>query len=369
MRIERQVLFWLAAGVVLVLAIGLLRPILLPFVVGLAIAYFLNPVVDGLTSRGLLGRTAASAVVVGASALVIGALLVFVVPFLLDQAQQLALGLPAEIERLSTIIREWARTHLGSRFPEAEAAVAKASQSLSDNWAGVAAWTATSLWSGSRAVFNFLSLLLVTPLVVFYMLDRWHPMIEKIDGWLPREHASEIRRLAGDINDAVSAFIRGQGVVCLLLAAYYAMLLGALGLNYGVLVGLATGLLSFVPFVGWALGFLTATGLALVQHWPDLSPVLLVVGVFVGGQAIDAAFLSPQIVGSKIGLNPVWLIFALFAFSYLFGFVGTLVAVPLAAAVGVLVRFGLEKYLQSTVYHGGARGEAQQEGLGGGGAP
>jgi predicted PurR-regulated permease PerM len=169
---------------------------------------------------------------------------------------------------------------------------------------------------------------------------------------LPRAHAPTIRRLAGEVNDAVSAFIRGQGTVCFVLAIYYAVALGLMGLRYGLLVGLATGIMSFVPFVGWALGLITATTIAVVQFWPDTLPILAVVGIFAGAQVLDAGFLSPNIVGSKIGLHPVWLIFSLFVFSYLFGFVGVLVAVPIAAAVGVLVRFALKIYLSSPLYSG-----------------
>ena len=130
--------------------------------------------------------------------------------------------------------------------------------------------------------------------------------------------------------------------------------LTAAGLHYGLLVGLGTGVLSFVPFVGWALGLITATTIAVVQFWPEYLPILEVIAIFIGAQVLDAGFLSPNIVGSKIGLHPVWLIFSLFVFSYLFGFVGVLVAVPIAAAVGVLVRFALNLYLESDVYRGDA---------------
>jgi len=194
----------------------------------------------------------------------------------------------------------------------------------------------------------------VTPLVVFYVLMDWHRLLAKIDSWLPREHAATLRRLASDINDAVSAFIRGQGTVCVVLAIYYSVALTAAGLRYGLLVGLATGLMSFVPFVGWALGLITATVIATVQFWPEITPILIVVGIFAGAQVLDAGFLSPNIVGQKIGLHPVWLIFSLFVFSYLFGFVGVLVAVPIAAAIGVIVRFGLNAYLDSDLYRGHA---------------
>jgi predicted PurR-regulated permease PerM len=203
-------------------------------------------------------------------------------------------------------------------------------------------------------VVNFMSLLLITPLVVFYFLVDWHPMLAKVDGWLPRDHQATIRRLAAQINEAIAAFIRGQGLVCIILGLFYAAGLAWVGLRYGLLIGLATGLLAFVPFVGWILGLLIAGIMAVVEFWPQTWPLVKVGAIFACGMALDSALLSPKIVGSKIGLHPVWLIFALFVFSYLFGFVGMLVAVPVAAAIAVLVRFALEVYLSSTIYRGGA---------------
>jgi predicted PurR-regulated permease PerM len=277
---------------------------------------------------------------------------VFLVPLLVSQAQQFAAALPEEIARLRGLLEDWARERLGAHYPEFQAGLDRGSKTLADNWESLAGVLASSLWSQGLALFNFLSILLVTPLVVFYVLIDWHPMLAKIDSWLPREYAPAIRQLAGDINDSVSAFIRGQGTVCLVLALYYALALSAAGLRYGLLVGLGTGLMSFVPFVGWALGLITATIIALVQFWPDVLPILIIVGIFAGAQVLDAGFLSPTIVGSKIGLHPVWLIFSLLAFSYLFGFVGVLVAVPIAAAIGVMVRYALKVYLASDVYRG-----------------
>ncbi len=351
MRIERQVVFWLAALVVLLLLVGLLRDILLPFVAGIVLAYFLNPAADWLERRGL-PRVWASILIVALGAMAIVTALVLVVPLLLAQAQQFAVALPGELERIRGLVDVWARERLGPHFPGFEDGFKRATQAASENWGSLAGWAASSLWSRSLAVFNFFSLMLITPLVVFYVLIDWHPMLAKIDGWLPREHAPAIRRLATDVNDAVSAFIRGQGMVCLILGAFYAVSLSAIGLRYGLLIGIATGAMSFVPFAGWALGLITATALAVVQFWPETAPILVVIGIFLAGQAIDAAVLSPKIVGSKIGLHPVWLIFALFVFSYLFGFIGVLVAVPVAAATGVIVRFALDLYLKSPVYSG-----------------
>jgi predicted PurR-regulated permease PerM len=351
MRVERQVLFWLSAAVLLVLLIALLREVILPFVAGLVIAYFLNPLTDRLTQWGL-PRGVAAAVIVAAFGCVLVAALIFLVPLLLTQAQQFAASLPDEIARLRALLDTWARERLGTHYSEFQAGLDRSSQALTENAASLAGFIVGSLWSQGRALIDFLALLLVTPLVVFYVLIDWHSMLAKIDSWLPRAHAPTVRRLAHDVNDAVSAFIRGQGTVCLILAIYYSIALGLAGLRYGLLIGLVTGLMSFVPFVGWALGFITATTVAVVQFWPELGPILVVVAIFAGAQALDAGFLSPKIVGSKIGLHPVWLIFALFVFSYLFGFVGVLLAVPIAAAIGVLVRFALKLYLASPVYSG-----------------
>ncbi|MEQ1698282.1 MAG: AI-2E family transporter [Hyphomicrobiaceae bacterium] len=351
MRIERQVFFWLAALVVAVLFIGALREILLPFIVGMIVAYALNPIVDRLVSWGL-SRTIASAIIMAVMLALLTVLLVKVAPILYHQAENLALALPDQLKQLRAVIESIAREKLGARFPEFSAALDRTVVSLTENWTNLASLAAKSLFDQIRSLFNLISLLLVTPLVAFYLLVDWYPMLNKIDGWLPRDHAPTIRRLGIDVNTAVSAFIRGQGLVCLILAGFYAIGLSLTGLEYGLLIGLATGILAFVPFVGWALGLIVALALAAVQFWPQTGPIGIVALVFMGGQVIDAAFLSPTIVGSRIGLHPVWLLFALLVFSYLFGFVGVLVAVPVAAAIGVLVRFGLNAYLQSEVYKG-----------------
>lgn len=351
MRIERQLLIWLVVGVLLLALIGALKAILLPFVAGVVVAFFLNPIADRLTRLGF-SRLAASLLIVACGLLFAVALAVFLGPLVFDQARQFAASLPGELQRLRDLIEATARTWLGGNFDAFKQGLDRAAASASENWATIAGEAVASLWSHGLALVNFLALMLVTPLVVFYVLVDWHPMLVKIDSWLPRQHEAAIRRLAIEVNESVSAFIRGQGTVCIILGAFYAIALTAVGLNYGLLVGLVTGLLAFIPVVGWVLGLVTATGIAVVQFWPETLPIALVIAVFLAGQALDAGFLSPNIVGSKIGLHPVWLIFSLFVFSYLFGIVGMLVAVPVSAAVAVLIRYGLKLYLSSALYTG-----------------
>ena len=353
MRVERQLAFWLAALAVLVLAIAALKEILLPFVAAIVLAYFLNPLADKLQDMGIR-RIWAATLIVGLMALLLGLAVTLLGPLLIEQLRQLIAALPTDLERLSQTAEAFARSWLGPNFPAFKASLDRSVADVSQNWTATAATIVASMWSRGLALVNFLSLLLITPVVVFYVLVDWHPMLARLDATLPRDHAPTIRRLAGEINDAVAAFIRGQGAICLILGVGYAVGLSWAGIDYGLLLGLTTGLLAFIPIIGWLVGLLLASAFAIVQFWPQLTPLLKVVGVLAAGIAIDTAVLSPRLVGQKIGLHPVWLIFALFVFSYLFGLVGTLVAVPLAAAIGVLARFAVQAYLDSSVYKGTA---------------
>jgi predicted PurR-regulated permease PerM len=349
---QRQLWFWLASLVAVIGMVAMFRDILLPFVVGMVLAYFLNPLADRLEAHGL-SRTAAALVIVGVVGVLVAVALVFLVPVIAEQLRQLVVSLPETIARLKALIEALARAKLGDHFPQLQSVMDRAVTDLPTAWAGSLGAVASAIWNRGLAIISILSITLITPLVVFYMLVDWHSMLDRIGQLLPRDHATTIVRLAADINDAVAAFIRGQGTICLVLGCLYAIGLSLTGINYGALVGLSTGILTFIPIVGWVLGLLTALGLTLAQFGAE--PVILtkVVAVFVAGLALDTAVLSPRFVGQKVGLHPVWLIFALFAFSYLFGFVGTLVAVPVAAALGVLVRHALSLYLESDVYKGG----------------
>ena len=351
MRVEKQLWFWLTALALLVVAIALLKEILLPFVAAMVLAYFLSPVADRLQALGL-NRAWSAALIIVVVAVLVALALVLLVPVLVDQVRQLLTALPDEMQRLRGGLESTARNWLGPGFPPVQGALDRVTSEISQNWTGFAGAIMASVWSRGLALVNFVSLLLITPVVVFYLLVDWHAMLARVDRALPRDHAPTIRRLAGEINAAVAAFIRGQGTICVVLGIFYAIGLSWAGIDYGLLIGLTTGLLAFIPIVGWLLGLICATSLAIVQFWPNLVPLAKVAGVLAAGIAMDAAFLSPRFVGERIGLHPVWLIFALFVFSYVFGLVGTLIAVPLAAAMGVLVRFAVEVYLDSSVYKG-----------------
>ena len=348
---RRQIVFWLITLSVIVLLLYIFRSILLPFVAGMALAYLLDPVADRLERMGA-SRVVATTII----------LLVFVVTFvvaLLALAPVLSNQLNGFIERLPSYISRLQSLIASSDNPIVERLVGEGSQNIRENLDEVlqqgAGWLATlagSIWSGGKALVDVLSLLVITPIVAFYLLLDWDRMVATIDGWLPRDHKTTIEDIGRDIDGVVAGFVRGQGSVCLILGTFYAVALSLVGLNFGLLIGIFAGLISFIPFVGSLIGLLLAGGVALVQFWPDFLWIGMVVAIFAFGQFVEGNVLQPKLVGGSVGLHPVWLMFALSAFGVLLGFTGLLIAVPVAAAIGVLVRFALSRYLASPFYRG-----------------
>jgi predicted PurR-regulated permease PerM len=344
--VRDQVRYWGVATAVLVLALWFLGDVLLPFVLGGAIAYFLDPVADRLERLGL-SRTAATATIAvfGVLAFVIRALLV--IPTLIQQALQLFNIAPTLVRNLQTFLTD----HFPSLLDNGSA-VRQTLTSLGEVVRSKGGELLNSILSSAMTVLNIVVLIVVVPVVSIYMLLDWDRMVARIDGLLPRDHAPVIRRLASEIDDTLASFIRGMGTVCLILGTYYAIALMLVGLQFGLVVGFVAGLITFIPYLGALIGGALAIGLGLFQFWGDWVSLGLVAGIFVLGQVIEGNILTPRLVGGSVGLHPVWLIFALSVFGTLFGFVGMLVAVPVAAALGVLTRFGVEQYTDSRLYRG-----------------
>jgi len=353
MPVQRQIGFWLAALVIVALTLYILRGVLLPFVAGMALAYMLDPVADRLERLGL-GRLGATILILALFVLTFVLALVVLIPLAMHQLAGFGANLPAYVERLQALITERGGPLIDKLG---------GSGTLADmqEWIGGfvrqgAAWMAgflRGLWSGGQAIISVFALLIVTPVVAFYLLVDWDHIVAVVDGWLPRRYRDAIRMLAREIDRAIAGFIRGQAAVCVILGTFYAVGLSLVGLNFGALIGLSAGLLSFVPYVGSLTGLVLSLAVAIVQFWPDWTWIAATLGIFVAGQFVEGNILSPKLVGASVGLHPVWLMFALFAFGALFGFVGLLLAVPLAAVAGVLGRFALKKYLASALYHGG----------------
>jgi len=209
-----------------------------------------------------------------------------------------------------------------------------------------------SVLTSAAGLLNILTLFVITPVVAVYLLLDWDRMVAQVDDMLPRDHAPVIRELATGMNITLAAFIRGMGSVCLILGTYYAVALMIVGLQFGLVVGFVAGMVTFIPYVGAIIGGALAIGLALFQFWGDWLSIGAIGAIFVLGQMIEGNVLTPRLVGSSVGLHPVWLLLALSVFGSMFGFVGMLVAVPLAAMLGVLVRFAADKYRDSLLYKG-----------------
>jgi len=353
MTIECRTLFWLGTATLLVLTLYVLSDILLPFVLGAAIAYLLDPLADRLERAGL-SRLWATIVITAAFLVIVIAAFLFLVPLLMEQLANFAARLPGYVQSARDLLLGYAEEWLGDSFSRTESTIRESLTDIIQRAAGWMGQLLGSVWNGGLAVVNALGLMLVTPVVTFYLLLDWDRMVEHVDQWLPRDHAPTIRAIAREIDEVLSGFVRGQLTVLFLLGCIYVIGLTLIGLNFALLIGVTAGLISFIPFVGPIVGFVVGGIVALVQFGSDWVSILGVLGVFVFGQFIEGNLLSPLIVGDRVRLHPLWLIFALFVFAYFFGFVGMLLAVPAAAAIGVLVRFALRKYLESPLYLGRA---------------
>jgi predicted PurR-regulated permease PerM len=353
MSLQRQAAIWLGAFAVVMAGLFALSNVLLPFAAGLILAYLLDPLADRLERLGI-GRLVATIAILVLFLVAFVLVLVAVLPVLGQQVVALIAKMPETVQALQRFATERARP-LIERFGGGDIGAMQAS--VSDVLKQAASWLTgflQSLWSGGQAVVSLMSLLVLTPVVAFYLLYDWDRMIAAIDSWLPLEHRDTIRGLAREIDRTMSGFIRGQSLVCLFLAVFYGVGLSLAGLNFGLLIGIGAGLLSFIPYVGSLAGFIVSVAVAVAQFWPDWTFIVVVITIFVAGQFIEGNILSPKLVGQAVGLHPVWVMFALVASGSLFGFVGLLLAVPLAAAIGVLVRFGLRRYLSSRLYFGTA---------------
>ncbi len=343
--------FWLIAFGAFALALWALRPILLPFVAGMALAYFLNPPVTALVHRHL-PRWVGTLIVLAAFVVGLGALVLLIAPLLQSQITALIDALPDTLSAARDRILPWAERWMASLSHNDVAKLREAAGSYAGTAVGWAGHLLQGVLSEGAALFNVLALVVITPVVAFYLLRDWPRIVQVVDGLLPRHHADEIRAQFKLIDRALSGFLRGQALVCLSLALIYGLGLTLAGLKYGATVGLIAGALSFVPYVGSTFGCVASLLLAFVQ-FDDPLRIGAVFGVFLFGQAMEGYVLTPKLVGDRVGLHPVWILFALFAGGSLLGFVGVLIAVPTAAVLGVLTRYALSRYRQSRFYFRG----------------
>ncbi|MDT8855303.1 AI-2E family transporter [Paracoccaceae bacterium Fryx2] len=353
--IQQQAKYWGVAALAFLVVLWFLGGVILPFIVGGAIAYFLDPLADRLQRAGI-SRVLATTIISLGMAMVAVLLVLAVIPTLVSQLTALINATPAIFEQLQTFLM--------NRFPELTDETSTIRKTLLSIGATIQAQglkLANSLLGSALGVINAVVFIVVVPVVSFYLLLDWDHMVAKIDAWLPRDHAPVVRHLASEIDRVLAAFVRGQISVCLVLGTFYSVTLMLAGLQFGIVVGAIAGAITFIPYVGALVGGALAIGLALFQFWGDWLSIGLVALIFAFGQFLEGNIITPRLVGSSVGLHPVWLLFALSAFGTVFGFVGMLVAVPVAASFGVLTRFGIMRYKESLLYRGRAALEQQED--------
>nr|WP_255682989.1 AI-2E family transporter [Dyella sp. 2HG41-7] len=335
----------LAIIVAIGLLVWLLAPVLMPFAVAAMLAYLGDPLANRLERLGL-GRSLAVSIVFVVLILVIAAALLLLVPLIVRQIENLVLNFPRYVEWAKDTALPWlqAKLHLDPKAFDTDRLMAQ----IKEHIGSIGSVIGTLSRSGIGVV-AWLTNLVLIPVVWFYLLRDWDRLVAWIDRMLPRSVEPTVAHLARESDAVLGAFVRGQLLVMLALAIYYGVALTLVGISVGPLIGMVAGLLSFVPYLGFITGFVAAIIAALVQHG-DWTHVLLVVGVFVVGQLLEGYILVPRLVGEKIGLHPVAVIFSVLAGGYLFGFLGVLLALPAASVILVLLRYLAQRYQQSDLY-------------------
>lgn len=344
--VQEQTKYWGIITAVLLVVLWFLGDVILPFVLGGAIAYFLDPVADRLETMGL-SRVLATVVITVFALILFVLVALLIVPTLVEQTISLVNSAPEILSKLQNFLTD--------RFPalmDADSNLRQTLDGLGQAIQSKGGELVNTVLSSAMSLLNIVLLMVIVPVVAFYMLLDWDNMVAKIDSFLPLDHAPVVRQIAAEVDRTLSSFIRGQGTVCLTMGVFYAIGLMLVGLQFGLLVGAFAGVITFIPYIGALIGGALAIGLGLFQFWGDWVSLGLVAGVFAVGQALEGNVITPKLVGNSVGLHPVWLMFALSVFGTLFGFVGMLVAVPVAAIIGVLIRFGIGQYQGGRLFKG-----------------
>ncbi|MEI7668704.1 MAG: AI-2E family transporter [Pseudomonadota bacterium] len=342
------VLFWVLAIFSFFYFISLVKSILLPFIVGILTAYFLDPLVGKLCRRNF-SRTSASAFITIIFFSLASILCFTLLPLISEQLASLIHNLPEYFHSLQEKYGDQISKYITSITNEPNGTIKDAFSNFSGNIAGILGELASDLLKSGLAVLNIFSLIFITPIVAFYLLRDWDKVVVRFDKLLPRKYESVIIEQLKIIDNTLSGFIRGQTNVSLIMALYYSIALSIAGLNFALVIGIISGLLLFIPFVGYSFCFALASMISFLQFGFG-SHLFTIVGIYILGMIIEGSFLTPRLIGSKVGLHPLWIIFGMLAGAAIFGFVGILISVPVTAIIGVLVRFLLDNYLKSSIY-------------------
>ncbi|MDA0902496.1 MAG: AI-2E family transporter [Proteobacteria bacterium] len=350
MKLKDKIILFVALTALILWFLSTISSILAPFIVAIIVAYFLDPLAGKIEKKFHLSRSSASLIIIGIFIIIIIGMIKLLLPILYAQFLSLVNSIPTYINTFSKEIYPkfvvWAneigfdingdvKSYLtGQDIPKL--------LGISNNFLG-------NLMKSGVVIINIFSLIFITPILIFYILKDWNLLVDKINKYLPSNYAKTIRRVVVNIDATLSGYLRGQFHVCFILGILYAIGLSVAGLNFGFLIGFLTGIMSFIPYVGMLVGVFVAVVVGFFQWGADAMQFGILAGIFLVGQFIEGNFLTPKLVGNKVGLHPVWIIFGLFAFGVLFGFVGILLAVPMTAIIGVIVKFLASTYKKNFV--------------------
>ncbi len=340
---SQQMSRWGLAILVFIGILWVMGSVLTPYLVAMALAYFLDPVADRLENLGL--SRLFSVVIITLTVLILAVIFtLLIVPTLIEQLVNLVDDIPQLVQS--------GQSFLETRFPTLDLGSSEILTRFQSALQSAGSTIANILLSSTKTAFGFIAMLVIVPVVTFFMLLDWDNLVAKIDSWLPRDHRNTIRTIMKDIDTTLAGFIRGQGTVCLIMAIYYSIILWLVGLKYGIILGMIAGVLTFIPYVGAMIGGGLVVGFALFQFWGIWPHLALVLAVYFGGQSVEGNFITPNLVGKSVGLHPVWIMFSLSAFGSFLGLTGMLIGVPVAASIGVVGRYFLGQYQKGRLYLG-----------------
>ena len=339
MKTKDKFLFLIFFLVVLALLMYKIRLFVTPFILSIAISYLLNPAVNFSTKKFKCPRVVAVSTIVGIFLMLFIVFCAIIIPLLYTQAIVLVESMPGYLEYFSS-----------NFYPNIVAFFSRLNVEIEHDFfdlirnneffieGGGVGKVITNVVNSTTFFINILSIIFIMPVLIFYLLKDWHLILDKIDSIIPEKYSHQVKNIFSSIDKSLSGFIRGQLNVCLILAIYYGVLLGFLGLNHGIFIGVLTGILAFVPYVGYGIGIVTALIIAIFQWGLSFYDVGLVLIVYLIGQVIESNFLVPNLIGRKVNLHPLWMIFGIFFFGSIFGILGILFSVPLTAISSVLIR-------------------------------
>lgn len=348
-NVRLQLFFWIAAVVLTALFLFTFNTILAPFIVGIVIAYLLNPIVI-IFERKSLSRTIASIVILSTFLLVVLVLFAFLIPPLYREAVQFAESAPDYFEQLLARLQPYIGM-VGQEIntDDLEENIGTVFRNNASNALNFSSNLFSGILSGGRAVIGTITFILITPLVSFFVMNEWPAITKWVDDLIPRHRYKEIKGLLWDIDKKIAGFVRGQMLVAASLGIVYALALTIAGLEFSVLIGLLAGLLSIIPLFGSIVGLLVSVIVAWFQS-ADITFVLIIAAIFLVGQVLEGNVITPKLLGGSVGMHPLWILFSIMAGSALFGIVGMMLAVPVAATLGVLTGFALKKYKESQYF-------------------